>query len=248
MNFEVITCDCLDYLSKTDRRWSCIFADCPDNLGLTYKTYEDSMDPVDYANKLEHWLLAFIEHADSVWLSFNSRYFAEVGSIVKGLKTRYDIDTKLCVQTFTFGNYNRYDLTNCFRPLLRIRHKGIPWYHDSVRVPSWRQDHGDKRADPRGRTLSDVFDIARVTGNSKQRRKWIPTQLSEQLVKQCLLLSTKPGDTVLDVFSGSGSTMRVCRKTDRNCTALEIDALYCENIATDNMLARVSADTWRGNS
>lgn len=80
----------------------------------------------------------------------------------------------------------------------------------------------------------DVFDYPRVTGNSKQRRKYHPTQLHEELVERCLLLSTQEGDTVLDPFGGTGTTLRVCERINRSCTLIELDPLYCKNIRKEH--------------
>ena len=124
------------------------------------------------------------------------------------------LEAKPCVQTFTFGQHNHHDLGNNHRPLLRLRWRNAPLYPDAIRVPSWRQENGDKRADPRGRVPGDVFDFTRVTGNSKQRRTWHPTQLNEGLVERCLKLTTPTGGTVLDPFGGTGTTLRVCKRIE----------------------------------
>ena len=39
---------------------------------------------------------------------------------------------------------------------------------------------------------------------------------------------TKPGDTILDPFMGSGTTGVACVQTGRNFIGIEIDAGYCE--------------------
>jgi DNA modification methylase len=107
------------------------------------------------------------------------------------------------------------------------------FYPDAIRVPSWRQLHGDKRADPRGRVPGDVFDFPRVTGNSRQRRRWHPTQLHEELVERVICFSTRDGGTVLDPFAGTGTTLRVCQRIGRRCVGIEIDRTYCEQIAAE---------------
>jgi DNA modification methylase len=146
------------------------------------------------------------------------------------------VEAKPCVQVFTFGQHNHHDLGNNHRPLLRLRWKDAPLFPDAVRIPSWRQENGDKRADPRGRVPGDVFDFTRVTGNSKQRRPWHPTQLNEGLVERCIKLTTPPGDPVLDPFGGTGTTLRVCETLGNPCTLIELDALYCAKIAEENGL------------
>jgi DNA modification methylase len=42
--------------------------------------------------------------------------------------------------------------------------------------------------------------------------------------------SSKGGDTVLDVFGGSGSTLIACEKTGRESRLMELDPKYCDVI------------------
>jgi DNA modification methylase len=123
---------------------------------------------------------------------------------------------------------------------LRLRWRDAPLYPDAIRVPSWRQENGDKRADPRGRVPGDVFDFTRVTGNSKQRRTWHPTQLNEGLVERCVKLTTPTGGRVLDPFGGTGTTLRVCKRLKLPCTLIELDREYCRRMAAENGLSPVN--------
>jgi site-specific DNA-methyltransferase (adenine-specific) len=45
-------------------------------------------------------------------------------------------------------------------------------------------------------------------------------------MERMVLASSKEGDGVLDPFSGSGTTPRVCQQLNRNCTAIEINEDY----------------------
>lgn len=215
----------------------CIFADPPDNIGLNYAGgYQDDYPAQVYRQNMRSWVLSFVRAAPVVWLSFNSRHLPMVGAIVDGLvQGGLLADWKIlpCVQTFTFGQHNQHDLGNCHRPLWRLTAPGVTFYPDAVRVESWRQKNGDKRADPRGRVPGDVFDFPRVTGNSKQRRRWHVTQLHEGLVERCLLLTTKPGDHVVDPFGGSGTTARVCERIGRKCSLIEINPVYLEELGKE---------------
>ena len=236
-NYRIINCDCVRYLTNLDESFQMAFADPPDNIGCKYGAYKDSLNDVDYANFLYRWIYGIMISADIVWLSFNAKWMPIIGSHTYDImRTRPELQVKPCVQTFTFGQHNHYDLGNGHRPLWRFRWPSAPLYPDATRVPSRRQENGDKRADPRGRVPSDVFDFPRVTGNSKQRRAWCPTQLNEGLVERCILLSTQPGDWVLDPFAGTGTVLRVCKRTNRKCVSLEIDAEYCAQIAEEHGL------------
>ena len=54
-----------------------------------------------------------------------------------------------------------------------------------------------------------------------------PTQKPEKLIAKLVLASSKPGDTVFDPFSGSGTTAVVCKKLGRHYTGTEKSELYC---------------------
>ena len=236
MKHTLINTDCLDYLSRSNvGHWTTIFADPPDNIDTKYGSYKDKIHDDSYRNLLCEWLYLFVKIADTVWFSYNSKWSFDVGTIVaKMIRGRDDIKVKSCVQVFTFGQHSHHDLGNNHRPLLRIRRRDAPLRPDAIRIPSVRQENGDKRADPRGRVPGDVFDFPRVTGNSEQRRPWHPTQLNEGLVERCVRLTTPEGESVLDPFAGTGTTLRVCKRTDNPCTLIELDASYCAKIAEEH--------------
>jgi hypothetical protein len=156
---KLICDDCLSYLKDTDETWTTIFADPPDNIGLGYDTYKDRHPDEEYVGLLHDWLSVFIRKAKTVWFSYNSKWTFEIGPAVKQVLGRYcgDVEAKPCVQVFTFGQHNQHDLGNNHRPLLRLRWHDAPLIPDAIRVPSWRQENGDKRADPRGRVPGDVI-------------------------------------------------------------------------------------------
>ncbi|MCK9558111.1 MAG: site-specific DNA-methyltransferase [Candidatus Cloacimonetes bacterium] len=230
---QLINADCLDYLNTVkDRQWDTIFADPPDGINLKYASYSDLIDESDYINSMHKWLSCFVLHAKTVWLSYNAKWTFKIGSVVEnvvGLRAG-ELEVKSCVQVFTFGQHNQKDLGNNFRPLLRLRWKDAPLFPDKIRIPSWRQANGDKRADPRGRVPGDVFYFPRVTGNSKQRRSWCPTQLNEGLIERCLKMTTPDNGTVLDPFCGTGTTLRVCEKLGFSCTLVEREVAYCDEL------------------
>lgn len=172
----------------------------------------------------------------------------EYGSIGMELRDAYQLQFKACQQTFTFGQDNQKDLKNNHRPLYRFMRNGTTLYPDSIRVESWRLQNGDKRANPKGCVPGDVFDFTRVVGNDKERRRWHPTQLREALVERCIKLCTSDGDTVLDPFGGTGTTLRVCRRLGRDCTLIEIDSEYCKRIAAENDLQLVRPGVWKKTS
>jgi site-specific DNA-methyltransferase (adenine-specific) len=236
--------DCQEIIPKLDERIDCIFADPPDNIGLKYGEYQDKLPDEEYVNLLDQWLRLFINTAFVTWFSFNPKWIIKMGVIVDRLMgENADLVVKPCVQTFTFGQYNKNDFGVNQRPLWRFRRHDALFYPEQVKVPSWRQQHGDKRAKEGGRVPGDVFnyplepdvfDFTRVTGNAKQRRNWHPTQLHEGLVERCIKFCTVEGNTVCDPFAGTGTTLRVCERIGRSCITMDTDRDYCERISEEN--------------
>jgi len=56
-----------------------------------------------------------------------------------------------------------------------------------------------------------------------------PTQKPIALMEWCIE-KAKAGDTVLDPFGGSGSTLIACEKLQRRCFMMELDPAYCDVI------------------
>lgn len=226
-----------------------IFADPPDNIGLGYDECEDRMDAGDYVDFLNELLESCIHKAKTTFVSFNAKWFSDVGALLKAFEAVYPIEVRLLIQGFTFGQNNNSDLTNNFRPIVRIRQEGAPLFPDATRIESERMKIGDKRANPAGKVPGDVWrsdflEYARVVGNSKQRRSWHPTQLHEGLVEDCLLLSTPEGGTVIDPFCGTGTTMRVCIENGWSCTTMDLSENYCERVAEELGFQTVAEGIW----
>lgn len=240
MGHKLICGDALDVI-PTLGQFTVAIADPPDNLGLAYKSYKDRMPPEEYQDFLYRLMAIMIDHAETAWISFYSDYIFMVGTHVENLQGWWrsagdPIEARLFVQSFTFGQNRRTDCGRGYRPLLRLRRKGAPLYPDAIKVPSWRQQHGDARATAGGKVPLDHWDeFPRITGNCKERRAHHPTQLREGLVRRCIDLSSQEGDSVLDIFSGTGTVLRAA-KHDRVITSVELDPYYCQQIAAEHNL------------
>jgi DNA modification methylase len=84
--------------------------------------------------------------------------------------------------------------------------KGGAWYGDKAQSDVWYMS--------RGATGAYVH----------------PTQKPVEMIQRALENSSKGGDTVLDVFGGSGSTLIACEKTGRINRSMELDPKYCDVI------------------
>jgi DNA modification methylase len=70
-----------------------------------------------------------------------------------------------------------------------------------------------------------VWPIARPTANREH-----PTAKPAELVERALDNSSRHGDTVLDPFGGSGSTLIACQRRGRRARLVEIDPRYADVI------------------
>lgn len=238
---EIIHGNCLDHLTKCDM----IFADPFDNIGLDYDGFVDVMPDIEYFSWFEHCLFAFCRHAPVVWVSFNSQWILDFAPKFKTAALIYGYEFKPCVQTFTFYQQNKCGLGNAHRPLWRLKHPDAPENAQAIKIPSWRQLNGDKRAAQGGKVPGDshdqlievddsFFDFSRVVGNSPQRRKWHKTQLNEELVERCIKLNTNEGAFVIDPFGGTGTTLRVCKQIGRRCRLIEKSDVYYEKLREEH--------------
>lgn len=83
---------------------------------------------------------------------------------------------------------------------------------------SWRRAGLPCRPAP----ISDVQPW-RYSGNHSH-----PTEKSVDTLRPLVEAFSKPGDTVLDPFSGSGSSLVAAALLGRNYVGIELEARYCE--------------------
>lgn len=210
-----------------------IFADPPDNIGMTYSDYDDLMEHDDYCTFLSMVRQTGIAHSEVCWLSYYYKYYYDILKDVQAWEITQH-NWHQFIWRFTFGQHRTNDCGNGYRPILRVSTPCIEWNTDSIRVESARQRLGDSRANPEGRVPDDVWEFPRVVGNAKERRPWISNQHPEALIERMILMSTKPGDLVIDMFAGSGTVHRVCRRLKRDSYSIDISPDYCERIESES--------------
>jgi site-specific DNA-methyltransferase (adenine-specific) len=63
---------------------------------------------------------------------------------------------------------------------------------------------------------------------SERMNRLHPAPYPIDLPTNCILLATKEGDTILDPFAGSGTTLLAAKNLNRNAIGYEVSADYCE--------------------
>ena len=97
---------------------------------------------------------------------------------------------------------------------------------DAVRIP---QKYYRKINNMRGANPGDVWEISHIH-YCQENRQHHPTQKPEALIERMILASSNENDLILDPFSGSGTTLRVCQQLRRSCIGFELNELYVKQI------------------
>lgn len=102
---------------------------------------------------------------------------------------------------------------------------------DAIRVPYITKN--DKRLDPEGgRNPTDVWYFDRVNNMTKKKLglSHFPCIYPVPLIERILLMSSREGDTILDPFLGSGTTLVACERLNRNGIGFELDEQFAPTI------------------
>jgi len=90
----------------------------------------------------------------------------------------------------------------------------------------WREGAAHQYFGPNNAT--DVWPIKKVNPQSMIHLTEKPVELAARAMEY----SSKPGENVLDLFGGSGSTLIAAEQTGRKAFLMELDALYCDVIVS----------------
>ena len=106
----------------------------------------------------------------------------------------------------------------------------------------WKEGAGHHFYGPNNAT--DLWHVKKVPPQQMAHLTEKPVELAVRSIQ----FSSKPGENVLDLFGGSGSTLIGCEQTGRKCYLMELDALYCDVIVkrweefTGQKAKRIAAD------
>jgi len=131
------------------------------------------------------------------------------------------------------------------KKMLSPRNEKVLWYIknqleytfnlDAIRDPDVKypnqKKNGKLRCNTLGKNPSDVWQIAKVTSGanrSSEERMPHPAQFPEDLISRIVLGFSNERDVILDPFLGSGTTLSVCQKLNRQAIGFEISKDYCE--------------------
>lgn len=105
-----------------------------------------------------------------------------------------------------------------------MRRKVLAPYRDAGKPKDWQET---EKGNYRDTSPSNFWDDITIPFWSMPENTAHPTQKPEKLIAKLILASSNPGDTVLDLFLGSGTTSVTAKKLDRHYIGIEQNPLYC---------------------
>jgi DNA modification methylase len=166
----------------------------------------------------------------SLWVLVGERYADYLGVVLResGLHRRSWI-----VWHETFGVNRRRNFGKRARHLIytvKDRRRFV-FHEDAVRVQSARQRYGDRRADPRGKVMANVWTLSRVCGAFKERLPGFPTQLPLDPLRPIVRCASDPGDLVIDPFAGSATSGVVALESGRRFLGIDRSGRFVKRAA-----------------
>ena len=233
-----------------------LFADPPYNIGYDYAEYKDTRPKGEYLGWVRQWLTALrrvANHKASLYVASGVKYQAEIKILMDetGWKWRDTI-----VWHYQFGPRQETKFTPSWVALhyATVSDK-YTWNPNPIRVPSARLlKYRDKRAVAGGKVPNNVWallpeedpetfykddsnawHIPRVCGTFKARVDF-PCQLPLALLDRIIKVSSNEGDTVLDPFLGSGTTVVAARKLKRKSIGIELTKQYVDEVVLPRLI------------
>ena len=252
---RILQGDCIKQLAKVpEGSVELVFADPPFNIGYEYDVYEDKRSADEYLDWSTEWISAVhrvLSDSGTFWLAIGDEFAAELKVIAQreaGFHCRSWV-----IWYYTFGVNCKHGFSRSHTHLFHFVKdpKNFVFNADdpSVRVPSARQlVYADKRANPKGRLPDntwilrpqdlpegftdgeDTWYFPRVAGTFKEREGFHGCQMPEQLLGRIIRLCSNEDDTVLDPFSGSGTTVVVAKKLGRKYLGFDMSKDYVAHI------------------
>lgn len=217
-----------------------LYFDPPYNISLDYnkgvggkKNYggevDDSKPDDEYKSFLKKIIINGLEISKMdthVFVWCDQRYIGLLQEIYKEL----NIDNKrVCLWIKNGANPTPGVAFNkCYEPCV-YGVRGKPYLSDKAlnltEILNKEIGNGNKAIDDMLDML-DIWLVKRVTGSEYQHPTQKPPSLHEKALRRC----TKPGDIVLDLFGGSGSTLIACEQLNRRCHMVEQSPIFCDVI------------------
>ena len=224
-SLKVIAGDALIELDKLDKSSvDLIIADPPYNLGKDYGNNHDVQGFDQYLSFSQEWLRKahrVLKASGTLCVFMGFRFISYLYDIL-------DRELQMFFNSWVVWHYTQgMGKTKGFSPrhddiLMFTKSKDFKFNLDDVRIP---QKYFRERNNMRGANPGDVWVFSHVHYCNGNRQNH-PTQKPEGLIERMVLASSDQDDLVVDPFSGSGTTLRVCQQLGRRAIGIEINPEY----------------------
>ena len=202
-----------------------IIADPPYNVGKDYGVTVDHVEKDEYLCFMRDWAVEatrLLKPHGTIYAFMGFRYISYLYSILENDCNLF-FNAWICWH-YTQGQGRRKGYSARHDDILMFTksEKNFVFNLDDIRVP---QKYYRSVNNMRGANPGDVWEFSHIHYCQDNRQNH-PTQKPEGLIERMVLASSNQGDNILDPFSGSGTTLRVCQQLERNCTGIEINPDY----------------------
>ena len=239
MTFDYRIGDCRELLKTVpSKSVRLVVTSPPYNIGKPYGKYKDKISLCDWQellNDVTKEVYRILTPDGAFFLNLSPVPIGNSKEIVPLPFIGYKIfkDNGLYLRnmiTWTFNN-----MQNCTNRL-SVRYENILWgvkdldnyifNLDDIRIPYISK--GDKRlSEGGGRNPTDVWYFNRVNNMTKKKLGLShPTIYPLPMIVRIVKMATNLGDTVLDPFAGSGTSLVASKIMGRNCIGFELDGKY----------------------
>jgi len=206
----------------------------PYNVGIKYNTHDDTMSYREYLSFTKEWLAKCFQLMKvdgrfclNIPLDKNKggqqSVCADITTIAKQVGWKYHSTIIWNEQNISrrtaWGSWLSASAPYVIAPVEVI----VILYKDQ-----WKKVGGSRKSDiSKDEFMEWTNGVWNFSGESKKRIGH-PAPFPVELPRRCIKLFSFVGDTVLDPFLGSGSTLIACVSTNRKGIGVEIDKNYCE--------------------
>jgi len=227
MRLEILGGDALDHLKKiASSSVDIVIADPPYNLAKDYGNNNDQKTFNEYIEFSKNWIgeaHRILKKTGTIYVFMGVRFISYIYSVLEK-------DFHFNFNSWITWHYTQgLGKTKGFSPrhddiLMFTKTVNFNFFLDNIRVP---QKYYRSINNMRGANPGDVWAFSHVHYCNSNRQEH-PTQKPEGLIERMVLASSKEGDFVVDPFSGSGTTLRVCQQLNRNCVGIELNPKYVQ--------------------
>lgn len=232
-HIQLYQADCLKQIQHCHQSFDLSFIDPPFNQGKDYRLFHDSQDDDAYWQWVNEYLHAIRQKTSQGGAIYFMQREKNAALVMQSLiETGWHFQNLIIWKKKTsavpcqnrFGKHYQIIAyaTNGKRPRVFHRLKIKP-----PKPPHYKYDYTN------GRFLTDVWDdIREMTSGyfagtealrNNEGNRCHKQQSPLALLVRIILSSTKVGDTILDPFAGTGTTLIAARQLTRHCVGIEID-------------------------